>query len=372
MCRMASAEEVKGEEEIAPGKPKKTAKQRILEQVTSLSPEDDERAAASKKISWILRHGARKVALKPDEEGFVTVADLAKVEILDDLSEEKLMALIEVSNAQKLRYEIKDSPEGKLIKALSKDARKPKKDETAPKVARSISLASEVDAPAKPKKFKEPPKMSMRAEAQVFVPAAAPAAVPSPYAAPAPPPAPYGGYPYPYAMPPQTPGSPMGAYPFGYPGFGMMPPTPQAGMAPPPPPGKFRGRIKSFNTDKGFGFIDCPEAQAQFGRDVFLHKANVGDMTVGTEVMFSVESNKQGMPQARDLVTIAGGVPAGAVDGRQKGKGKGKGKTDGKGKDKGKGKGKDKGKTKEQKDSAADAAPEEKQEEKKEEKKDEA
>merc|ERR1712061_214947 len=81
---------------------------------------------------------------------------------------------------------------------------------------------------------------------------------------------------------------------------------------------KFQGRIKSFYSEKGYGFIECPMAHAQFGRDVFLHKSNVGDMAVGTEVMFGVEVNKQGMPQARDLVAVGAGGSTGK--GGKKGK----------------------------------------------------
>merc|ERR1719197_1536910 len=73
--------------------------------------------------------------------------------------------------------------------------------------------------------------------------------------------------------------------------------------------GRFQGRIKSFNAKQGFGFIECPEAHAIFGRDVFLHKAQIGDLKVGTQVTYSVEMNKQGMPQARELATLDGHSP---------------------------------------------------------------
>eukprot|EP00930_Biecheleria_cincta_P019790 TRINITY_DN15026_c0_g1_i2.p1 TRINITY_DN15026_c0_g1~~TRINITY_DN15026_c0_g1_i2.p1 ORF type:complete len:242 (+),score=59.75 TRINITY_DN15026_c0_g1_i2:83-727(+) len=72
---------------------------------------------------------------------------------------------------------------------------------------------------------------------------------------------------------------------------------------------RFRGRIKSFNAKQGFGFIENPDAYAIFGRDVFLHKAQIGNLKVGTEVTYGVEMNKQGMPQARDLVTLDGQAP---------------------------------------------------------------
>merc|ERR550537_1503990 len=89
------------------------------------------------------------------------------------------------------------------------------------------------------------------------------------------------------------------------PGFGMMPGgMPQGGIG-----GRFQGRIKSFNAKQGFGFIECPEAHAIFGRDVFLHKAQIGDLKVGAMVTYSVEMNKSGMPQARELATLDGFAP---------------------------------------------------------------
>jgi len=73
--------------------------------------------------------------------------------------------------------------------------------------------------------------------------------------------------------------------------------------------GRYVGRIKSFNPRHGFGFIDCPDAYARFGRDVFIHKAQLGDLEVGSEVTFYCESNKDGMPQARDILHLNGHPP---------------------------------------------------------------
>merc|ERR1719223_1295799 len=104
--------------------------------------------------------------------------------------------------------------------------------------------------------------------------------------------------------------------------------------------GRLTGRVKSFNAKQGFGFIECPQVHAMYGRDVFLHKAQMGDLKVGTEITFGVEPNKQGMPQARDILTLDGRVPGpppmvqgnapaggmgGAGGGRGGGKGGGKG-----------------------------------------------
>lgn len=165
-----------------------------------------------------------------------------------------------------------------------------------------------------------------------------------------------------YGFPPVGGGMPggMGGMPGGMPGvpdmLGMRggmprgPPGPFGGVPPLFPAGgaggmtgRYTGRIKSFNAKQGFGFIDCPEVHSMYGRDVFLHKAQIGDFKVGTEVVFNIEPNKQGMPQARDLVTIDGQQPgpstampkgSGGCGGRG-GKGGG-GKSGGKGKKAGK------------------------------------
>mmetsp|Transcript_5436 Transcript_5436/g.14715 ORF Transcript_5436/g.14715 Transcript_5436/m.14715 type:complete len:174 (+) Transcript_5436:545-1066(+) len=155
------------------------------------------------------------------------------------------------------------------------------------------------------------------------------------------------------------------------PGYGPPPPgwrpdgpPPPHGHGPPPHgkggPGRLTGRIKSFNREKGFGFIDCPEAFDRYQRDVFIHKQQFGDLEVGEDITFVCEPNKDGMPQARDPLRLNGTSPGpgsggGGKDDDRKGKGgkgdkkgkKGKGKGDGKDKgDKGGGKGKGKSKGK--------------------------
>lgn len=97
-------------------------------------------------------------------------------------------------------------------------------------------------------------------------------------------------------------------------------------MIPGVPPGKYVGRIKSFNKEKGFGFIDCPEARSKFGRDVFIHKAQVGIMDVGSEVTFVVEMNRDKMPQARDAAKFGERYGATTDGFRNDSKGKGAGK----------------------------------------------
>merc|ERR1719343_116673 len=91
--------------------------------------------------------------------------------------------------------------------------------------------------------------------------------------------------------------------------------------------GRATGHIKSFNADKGFGFIECPATYAIYSRDVFLHKAQIGNLTVGTPVSFTCEINKQGMPQAKDVQALHGGGGGGKSGGKGKsGKSAGKGK----------------------------------------------
>merc|ERR1712050_816519 len=38
---------------------------------------------------------------------------------------------------------------------------------------------------------------------------------------------------------------------------------------------EYSGMIKSYNPEKGYGFIDCAGVKAHFGRDVFLSKPEV-------------------------------------------------------------------------------------------------
>jgi len=291
---------------------RKSSKLRTLELIKSLEADDDERTAISKKISWILRHGAQKVNVKVDDEGWVKVSDLLETEILEEVSKDTLMAVIVDSNAQKLRYKLKDDCQ--YIKAYSKAERK--------------STTEAVMPPAAAEKDRKG-QGTLRQDAPAFVPSGSYGSA-SGLSQPG-----YLGYPWPmlggFGFPPMVP-----QWPGGYP----VPPFMMDGSSGTPGgTARYRGTIKSFNPEKGFGFIECAETYAQFNRDVFLHKAQFGDMTVNTEVTFLVETNKQGMPQAKDLQVFgtAGGAKGSAgKGGRGKGKG-GRGKG-GKGEAKGAGK----------------------------------
>lgn len=282
--------------------------------------DDDDRTTISKKISWILRQGVPKGYVEHND-GWVKMTDLLKAEILEGITREILDKVIVDSNSEKLRYQL--SPDAQLIKAYSKTERR-----TVTASAPTLNPKSG-DAGG-----------SMRAEASEFVPNRSAAAPAAPSAAP------QMGYPW---MNPLM--NPLMQYPFGWPGMPVpgQQPAASAGQV---GPGRFVGKLKSFNSEKGFGFIDCPQAYAQYKRDTFVHKAQVGNLQVGADVVFSIEPNKQGLPQAKDLTGLTGvplvGGGSSAGKGKKGGKdggkasGKGKAKSEGKAKGEGKGKGKEK------------------------------
>merc|ERR1711963_735204 len=94
-------------------------------------------------------------------------------------------------------------------------------------------------------------------------------------------------------------------------------------QAPPPQPRKelnekeketwYSGEVKSYNPDKGFGFIDCTELRERFGRDVFLHRAVAEDSgaAVGHQVSFQITLNAMSQPQASKLMVEGDSAEAG-------------------------------------------------------------
>lgn len=66
---------------------------------------------------------------------------------------------------------------------------------------------------------------------------------------------------------------------------------------------QYVGKIRSFNQQKGFGFIDCQDTLRMFGRDVFVHRNQIAEsgLHIGQDVLFEVELNESGQPQARRL-----------------------------------------------------------------------
>merc|ERR550532_1021870 len=71
-----------------------------------------------------------------------------------------------------------------------------------------------------------------------------------------------------------------------------------------PPSQKATGRVKSYNTRKGFGFIDVPGYQ----RDIFVYNAHlIGriGLIAGESVEFELTIH-DGRPQARQVKVVAG------------------------------------------------------------------
>jgi cold shock CspA family protein len=74
----------------------------------------------------------------------------------------------------------------------------------------------------------------------------------------------------------------------------------QAYQAPkiPTPAGaqRFSGMVKNWNIEKGWGFIQCPETTAIYGKDIFLHRNQLFGQApgVGAPLEFSVQLGEDG------------------------------------------------------------------------------
>eukprot|EP00929_Paragymnodinium_shiwhaense_P065939 TRINITY_DN33035_c0_g1_i1.p1 TRINITY_DN33035_c0_g1~~TRINITY_DN33035_c0_g1_i1.p1 ORF type:complete len:395 (+),score=75.52 TRINITY_DN33035_c0_g1_i1:101-1285(+) len=108
----------------------------------------------------------------------------------------------------------------------------------------------------------------------------------------------------------------FGGFPGGYGGYGghQMPPHMAAaamlggamGMG---GSGPYMGVVKSFNDEKGWGFVSCDETMALYGKDMFLHKAELNGYapSPGQQVQFSVTNGGNGKWHAGDIVFLGGG-----------------------------------------------------------------
>merc|ERR1719433_88088 len=79
-----------------------------------------------------------------------------------------------------------------------------------------------------------------------------------------------------------------------------------AGMAGPPPQDPDRvyaGTIKSYNPDKGWGHINCPETRQMVGKDIFLLRSQLNGVVVspGDKVRFRLKFGHYGGPEAVDV-----------------------------------------------------------------------
>mmetsp|Transcript_15419 Transcript_15419/g.24421 ORF Transcript_15419/g.24421 Transcript_15419/m.24421 type:complete len:225 (+) Transcript_15419:53-727(+) len=69
--------------------------------------------------------------------------------------------------------------------------------------------------------------------------------------------------------------------------------------------GRFLGCIKTFDMVKGWGHIECREARAIFGKDIFMLRSAVrgAELAPGNQVEFAVTMGPKG-PQARDVCLV--------------------------------------------------------------------
>jgi len=71
----------------------------------------------------------------------------------------------------------------------------------------------------------------------------------------------------------------------------------------------FVANVKTFNEEKGWGFIAGQELFSIFGKDIFVHKRDLRGQAIGPgdEVQFSVEADKDSQPVAKNVAVLAQG-----------------------------------------------------------------
>lgn len=88
------------------------------------------------------------------------------------------------------------------------------------------------------------------------------------------------------------------------------------------PPGCFRvsaeesasvysGTVKSFNAERGWGFVTSEELQQTFGKDIFLHRRDLQENylpSTGEEIQLCVEIDDGGQPVAKNAVPLNPGL----------------------------------------------------------------
>jgi len=70
---------------------------------------------------------------------------------------------------------------------------------------------------------------------------------------------------------------------------------------------RYVGKIITYRPGAMFGFIQCDDTYTMYGKDVWTHQAQLGNFSEGDEVSFSLVLNKDGHPQAVNLVPAGGG-----------------------------------------------------------------
>lgn len=115
----------------------------VLRHLSSLQQGDYERIETSKRLSWILRRGARSLHVAIDKDGWVKVADLLELDVLNCRHAPKFLEMVTASNKQKRRYELKRVDEATFIRATGKVS---SREAASRKLQREVPIASKVDA----------------------------------------------------------------------------------------------------------------------------------------------------------------------------------------------------------------------------------
>mmetsp|Transcript_32716 Transcript_32716/g.72795 ORF Transcript_32716/g.72795 Transcript_32716/m.72795 type:complete len:289 (-) Transcript_32716:125-991(-) len=66
----------------------------------------------SRQLSWVLRHGAQRSGLEPDEDGWVKVSNLLKCRYFANKTEDAIIEAIKAANRNKRRYALQYTVEG--------------------------------------------------------------------------------------------------------------------------------------------------------------------------------------------------------------------------------------------------------------------
>jgi cold shock CspA family protein len=64
---------------------------------------------------------------------------------------------------------------------------------------------------------------------------------------------------------------------------------------------EYIGFVREYNSRRGFGFIICAETWMIYKHDVFLHRYQARRISAGDQVIFSIDLNARGQPQARNV-----------------------------------------------------------------------
>lgn len=85
---------------------------------------------------------------------------------------------------------------------------------------------------------------------------------------------------------------------------------------------EYLGFVSSFSVDPGFGLISCSQTRQLYGADVYVHRDQFTDMSVGDAVHFRVALNPRGAPVARSVRRVGAEAPQAGQPGAAGGRGR--------------------------------------------------